>query len=164
MGENLLWNYSLEVYRKPNVEAELLQLQDRFGADVNVLLSCLWVASQGLELDDNALSELLKISASCQAQCIMPLRSLRRGLKGLAGAEGIREEVKSLELKAEQWQQDLFYQQIKKLSLTTGDGSTTLFALQNLQCYTNHLQGVEWDDLSGIVSDLVSFAFVENNG
>jgi uncharacterized protein (TIGR02444 family) len=157
MEHNLLWNYSLSVYDRPNVEALLLLLQERFGADINVLLCCLWMATRGQDLDHLTLESLLKISASCQAKCIIPLRSVRRSLKGLDGAEAIREEVKSIELKAERWQQDLCYQQIEPLSSAVNSKPITEIGLLNLQRYSESLMGVDWDDLSSFISDLLSY-------
>lgn len=161
MEPNLLWNYSLSVYGKPNVEGLLLLLQDRFGADVNVVLCCLWLATQGQELDSPVLASLLKISATCQAKCIMPLRALRRGLKEVDGAEAIREEIKSIELKAERWQQDLCYRQIEHLSGVANSQSAVEIGQLNLRRYTEALMGVVWNDLSNVVIDLINDALLE---
>ncbi|MFT5693154.1 MAG: hypothetical protein ACI92E_002490 [Oceanicoccus sp.] len=163
MDQNLLWNYSLSEYKKPDVEALLMILQDRFGADINLVLCCLWLATQGEELNQPELESLLKISASCQAKCIIPLRTLRRGLKGLGGAEAIREDVKSIELKAERWQQDLCYRQIEHLSSAVNTQPVVEIGLVNLRRYSENLIGVDWDDLSGFVIELINVTLVESN-
>jgi len=104
--ENPLWNFSLAVYAKPGVEAQLLHLQDELGADCNVLLAIAWQASRGRALDAARWSALLAHSEMAQRQCLAPLRALRRRVKTLTAADSLYEEVKALELAAERWQQD----------------------------------------------------------
>lgn len=164
MGQNLLWNYSLSVYSKPDVEALLLLLQDRFGADINLVLCCLWLATQGRELDSHVLESLRIISADCQAKCIMPLRAARRGLRDLNGAESIREEVKAIELKAERWQQDLCYRQIGHLSLVVNNKPVAEIGLMNLRRYAEGLLGVDGNEIASFLVDLANDVLLERNG
>ncbi len=93
------WSFSLSVYGKPGVEAACLDLQDRFGADVNLALYCLWI---GRALTPEALALALEAAAPLR-QYIDPLREMRRSLPKDAGA---REAVKKAELSAEKLEQD----------------------------------------------------------
>ena len=54
------WSFSLTVYGRPGVEAACLELQDRFGADVNLALYCLWI---GRSLTPEALDKRLSKAA-----------------------------------------------------------------------------------------------------
>lgn len=47
---NPFWNFSLDHYKQEGVQAACLHLQDSFGADVNLVLYCLWLARQGWRL------------------------------------------------------------------------------------------------------------------
>ena len=112
---NPFWDYSVELYRRPGVEAACLDLQRRHGLDVNLVLLCCWQASRGVPLDRALLSRAGEVVASLQAEVVRPLRALRRRLKarladpepgsvvelwpGLASA--IREEVLALEIAGE---------------------------------------------------------------
>ena len=111
--DNPLWDYSVELYRRPGVEAACLELQRRHGLDVNLVLLCCWLASSGVELD--ALRARAGAVASWQAEVVRLLRALRQRLKarladpeprsvvercpGLAAA--IRERALALEIDGE---------------------------------------------------------------
>jgi uncharacterized protein (TIGR02444 family) len=75
------WDYSLELYRRPGVEAACLDLQRRHGVDVNLVLLCCWLASRGVALDRDLLAGIAAAVAGWQAEVIGPLRALRRRLK-----------------------------------------------------------------------------------
>lgn len=100
------WAWSLEVYARPGVEQILLDLQDRLGLDVNILLYACWIAAkrqQALSVGD--CEGLLADTADWRCNVIVPLRGVRRFLKWQKagpGVEALRERAKSLELEAEQ--------------------------------------------------------------
>ena len=48
---NPFWRFSLRTYRAPGVQEACLALQDRCGADVNLLLFCGWTGRDGRALD-----------------------------------------------------------------------------------------------------------------
>ncbi len=112
---NPFWDYSVELYRRPGVEAACLELQRRHGLDVNLVLLCCWQASLGGRLDRALLACAGEVVASWQSEVVRPLRALRRRLKarladpepgsavelwpGLASA--IREQALALEVAGE---------------------------------------------------------------
>jgi len=111
------WRYSLSVYSKDSVPAELIALQDTFDIDVNVALFCLWLGrAVGLRLSDE---DLGAISARCivwNAQTVIPMRGVRRYLKSGTAVQPIaqcaaelRTQIKRLELLAEQIEQAILY-------------------------------------------------------
>ena len=54
MEENPFWDFSLKFYDQKNVATSCLALQEDVGADVNLLLYCCWVASQGAVVIETA--------------------------------------------------------------------------------------------------------------
>ena len=78
---NSFWDYSVELYGRPGVEAACLELQSRHGVDVNLVLLCCWQAARGAELDPAALSRASTAVASWQAEVVRPLRALRQRLR-----------------------------------------------------------------------------------
>lgn len=100
------WAYSLALYGRPGVAEACLALQDRFGADVNLLLLGFWRAHRGFigwapgELD-RAQAAAAPVNAVLQ-----PLRQARRALKALQADEPaavkLYEDAKALELQLEQ--------------------------------------------------------------
>ena len=104
--DNGLWQYACQVYSKAGVEAALLHLQDEHGADINLILQALWLANEGAEWTPayipNDYGRWVK-------EQVMPIRTMRRGLRTDwvelrgEGCEDFRQQVKKLELKAEQY-------------------------------------------------------------
>jgi len=106
------WTFSLQTYAKPNVADICLELQDRFGADVNLLLYMLWAASRGRRLHLREIAEIAGYVQSWQQHVVTPLRVVRRQLKsppdGWSPAETdrLRQRIKAEELEAERLQQN----------------------------------------------------------
>lgn len=107
------WNFSLELYGAEGVAEACLDLQDRRGCDVNVLLFCCWLAASGRPtLTADRLRAILKASDAWQTDVVKPLRAIRRKLKDgtWAGAlpetvEAVRRRVADAELAAEHAEQ-----------------------------------------------------------
>ncbi|MGF1610740.1 MAG: TIGR02444 family protein [Kiloniellales bacterium] len=111
---NPFWDYSLALYAKPDVAEACLGLQDRHGLDVNLLLFCCWAGSRGHRLTPGELERLIAAVTDWHRQVVVPLRGLRRWLKGRAataqGAAGaLRARIKAQELEAERIEQELLH-------------------------------------------------------
>ncbi len=104
--DNALWQYACQVYSQVGVEAALLNLQDEHGVDINVILQALWLAYEGIEW---TLACIPDDYYKWVKEQVIPIRTMRRRLKtdwvGLHGEgyEDFRQQVKKLELKAEQY-------------------------------------------------------------
>ncbi len=180
MTGNPLWTYSVSVYEKPGVSTQLIQLQDDFGADVNLLLCACWLGQQQVLISSTQWTVLIKASAKWRAECILPLRSVRRFLGDyvsgghvLGGyvsggdasggdamgsydrSDNFYQQLKELELEAERWQQDLLYQALQALPMDVCGQVTEQCIQHNLQSYCDCLPGVEWQDMSVGLSDFL---------
>ncbi len=108
-----LWDFSLAVYARTGVADACLALQDRHGADVNLLLFCLWWACHGGGwLTAAELDSARAAAGAWQLQVVVPLRAVRRALKVPLGAprgpaEKLRQRVKDVELEAERLEQSM---------------------------------------------------------
>ncbi len=153
MQDNPLWQYSLTVYRQPGVEALLVKLQDNHQADVNLLLCCAWLGSEGQVLSTEDLQSLLDVSSLWRQQCVKPLRGVRRFLKGRPGNEAFREQVKTLEIEAEQRQQALIYQRWQLLDLLPTETSAVAINT-NLRLYGSLLGSADQEWLAQGLTDL----------
>jgi len=134
------WDWSLRVYAAPAVEKALLELQDRHGLDVNLLLFAGWTSLTGQgRLTESAWGELVAATADWRTKVIEPLRAVRRHLKrdrGGADAEALRSRVKALELDAEHAAQLAIAGMAPRPGQSTVDGSKTLAqATANLERY-----------------------------
>ncbi len=108
------WAFSLAVYARPGIPAACLELQERHGADVNLVLAALWAAYSGLGRLDAADWERLEgVVGAFHREVVRPLRTARRALKPIgetttaaaAPAGSIRLVVKAAELDAEHLEQ-----------------------------------------------------------
>jgi uncharacterized protein (TIGR02444 family) len=105
------WTFSVKLYSRPEVGSVCLDLQDRFGADVNVVLYGLWQACRGRRLSDGDVRTVIELVGAWQANVVRPLRTVRRFLKisapewPLQDIDLLRQRVKAEELQAEHLQQ-----------------------------------------------------------
>jgi len=88
------WNFSLEIYSGEGVTEACLDLQERHGCDVNVLLFCCWLGASGRPtLTVERLRALLEVTDAWQAEIVRPLRAVRRLLKERPWLEALPETV-----------------------------------------------------------------------
>jgi uncharacterized protein (TIGR02444 family) len=109
--ESPFWRFSLRFYGRPGVADACLALQDKGGADVNLLLFLLFLAERKRQLDAAAIARLDAAVSQWRDSVVKPLRALRRGLKpGIEFIPGtvietFRAQIKRLELESEQIEQ-----------------------------------------------------------
>ncbi|MBL8224019.1 MAG: TIGR02444 family protein [Chromatiales bacterium] len=108
-----LWPWSLATYGRAGFSAAALELQDRHGLDVNILLYCLWagLVHRAL-LGEDGVRAALVATRAWQAEVVLPLRAARRWLKGRVHPESelaaaLRRRVADAELDAERGEQAL---------------------------------------------------------
>jgi len=88
------WNFSLELYSGEGVAEACLDLQDRRGCDVNILLFCCWLGASGRPtLTADRLRAILRASDGWQASVVRPLREVRRLLKDRPWPDALPETV-----------------------------------------------------------------------
>lgn len=109
LADHPLWRFSLALYGAPGVAEACLGLQDRHGADVNVVLLILWRAVQGREVPEPAMKAVLAVSRDWQAQVVGPVRaarrSARRAMAASPAAADLYPRLKQAELACEHAEQ-----------------------------------------------------------
>ena len=112
LPHNPFWDFSLRVYGTAGVAPACLELQDRHGLDVNLLLLCCWLGHCQKAAPTRAeVARLADAVAAWHNDVVRPLRQARRRLKAPgpaiapALAEALRQEVKRIELDAEHIEQ-----------------------------------------------------------
>ena len=106
------WNFSLEIYAAEGVSGACLDLQERRGCDVNILLFCCWLGASGRPtLSADRLRAILAEITPWQAEIVKPLREVRRLLKDMPPGsapettDATRRRVADAELAAEHAEQ-----------------------------------------------------------
>jgi uncharacterized protein (TIGR02444 family) len=144
---NPFWDYALALYRQDGVERACLDLQERHGLDVNIVLLCCWLASRGIEAEREWLKAAIAAVGPWHRQVVRPLRAMRRRLKAeLAGAcagsvpsrwpeltAGLRQRVLALEIDGERLEQLLLADRAAGLRATAAPGADLAF--RNLRRY-----------------------------
>jgi uncharacterized protein (TIGR02444 family) len=112
--QSRFWTFSLTVYGDAAVQRECLDLQDRYGIDVNLLLFCAFIgAVHGAVLPDHDLRQAVDLVSEWHKKIVTNLREARRALKPFAtdgssnveAVASLRTDVKSKELEAERLEQ-----------------------------------------------------------
>ena len=99
-----LWEFSLSVYGKSGVPDACLTLQNSHGLDVNLVLFCLWLASDSRCLTGAEVEEAIALSNAWRQKMISPLRALRTEMKEWPSEESISafcsaQTLRNLEIK-----------------------------------------------------------------
>jgi len=118
------WTWSLAHYRRPDAEAQLLALQDRFGCNVNILLWLCWCAECFEAAPEPVITEAIDAIAGWNAKVTAKLRDVRRYMK-TQGADNadLRSDVKQAELDAEKVEQRLLQDLAISALAPAGDDS-----------------------------------------
>lgn len=102
-----LWDFCLSVYAKPGVSAACLDLQERFGVNVSLLLAAAFLGSRRTELTAKEVEDLAAAARAWHDEIVVSLRALRTRLKQGPNpapgekTDGLRNGIKGLELEAE---------------------------------------------------------------
>ena len=122
--ENPFWAFSIKFYGESEVSSSCLALQDNVGADINILLYCCWIASQGaLKIKAAEFVEIISVVQPWQSRVIGRLRDIRRSMKQdkelILGtlSMGLRTSIKDIELEAEKLEQMILYKSGQKIFL-----------------------------------------------
>ena len=84
--DSAFWRFSLRFYALPNVAPACLELQDKAGVDVNLMLFLLFLADNNRTLTRDDVARLDAEIAPWREHVVMPLRDLQRwGMRGQSG-------------------------------------------------------------------------------
>jgi uncharacterized protein (TIGR02444 family) len=115
-----LWSFSLAVYGRDGVAKECLELQERLGLDVNLLLFGAFMgAVEGVSLEPRDIAAVNDAVAAWHGEIVRALRQARRALKPASAdvnnplheaVTTLRAQVKGAELEAEKLEQAILWQ------------------------------------------------------
>ena len=106
------WEFSLAYYSRERVSAACLSLQNRRGADVNILLFCCWLAAMGLKVEQAGLHAAIAAVEAWRRDVLEPLRIARRAVVdqfpeiAKSDRQSIKHGVLSVELECERVAQE----------------------------------------------------------
>lgn len=161
------WDFSLALYARPGVAPACLRLQARRGADVNLLLYCLWLGAEKARRLSRAEIDALRAQVrTIHDDVVRPLRQARTALKEMREATPfdtivgtLRAAVKRHELDAEHLEQLLLAEIGTKVLIPGSPDSQPVAAAQaNAEAYLAGLasHAPDADDRADIAA-LVAF-------
>jgi uncharacterized protein (TIGR02444 family) len=120
--EHPFWDFALRVYRTTGVSAACLEVQERLGVDVNVLLFCCWLGESGRgAASRETLVRARDAVAAWHESVVKHLRSVRRVLKdGIPSAppglaQTLRAQIQAHEIDAEHIEQLMLAESVTAL-------------------------------------------------
>lgn len=141
----------------PGVGSACIDLQDRCGVDVNVLLFLLFLADRGRAISNEDAARIDAQTRAWREGVVVPLRAARRSLRTSIGSfdrdatETLRTNVKRIELEAEQILQETLERMNPAGATGKSTSSRTGAARTNLAAYGAHLGGLPDELLSPLL-------------
>jgi uncharacterized protein (TIGR02444 family) len=102
-----LWDFVLRLYFQDGVSAACLDLQERFGVDVPLLLFACWLGARHVPLTPERAAAARLCVADWHGEVVRPLRKIRQRLKSgphpapSPATETLRNAIKKVELESE---------------------------------------------------------------
>lgn len=168
---NEFWDFATRLYARGGAKDACLELQDRHGLDVNVVLFCCWVASSGRGTFRNGeLEHALACVAQWRERVTGVLRTLRNDLKdGMPPApkplsDDLRRVIVESELHAEHIAVLILHQSVERAGTGTFDPVQQLDdSVANLLRYFTHAgAGTEKNEIQLMV-EVLAAAFPEES-
>lgn len=157
------WDFTLKLYGKPGVSPALIGLQDRLGADVNLVLFCCWAATHAIELEDADLAAADQAVRGWRDQVVEPLRGIRNRIKAgipggvpTDGAMALRKRVLELEIAGEEIAQHAI---ATALPSRKAEGAPSAAARRNLDRYLARLSKKAGPDDRQAIDTVVTACF-----
>mgnify|MGYP001402884278 CR=1 FL=1 len=164
MPPQSFWDFSLAFYALPGVPDACLELQDRAGVDVNVMLYLLYAALEGRMLAPADVERIEAVARPWRQAVVVPLRSVRRALKEPVGAfeparsAALRSDVKRIELAAERLQQEALEALVPPVALGSPQSDPVACAGNNLRLYAQRLPCWQAQPAERILASFAAYA------
>lgn len=125
------WDWALEAYAREGVSEACVDLQDRHGQNVPLLLWAAWLAARSESASADTLEAACDIARAWDETTVEPLRALRRRLKSPHPdlESGARLDIRQKTIELERRAEHHLMQALEHLPRETGTGTDTLTAL-----------------------------------
>ncbi len=150
-----LWEFAVRTYRTPGVPDACLTLQNRYGADVNMLLYCCWISGRLGAFPPELFARAIEFSSEWASKTVIPLRSARTWMKDAdCAAEPVpteafirvRQKIKTVELESEKLQLQVLESMVTSKQMPdSGQERVVGNAVTNLKLYTSH-RSIKFDE------------------
>ena len=149
------WDFSVSTYYGEGVQEAFLDLQNERGADINLLLFCIWLGKTYGVYSDELFIAVCEFSELWAGNVVVPLRNVRTWMKLTGCPEtgvpvddcmSLRDKVKGVEFGAEKLQEEMLESLCSDLSRPeAGLAEQISAAVSNVHRYFAY-RGIEADD------------------
>lgn len=91
--QETLWDSVLKHYSKEPVEKLSLAWQEDYGANVTLLLWCVWLKDENIGLSKDVLIDVMESTKKVENTTLWPLRRARRGLAELGVLTRVQQQL-----------------------------------------------------------------------
>lgn len=155
--KNDLWDFALNFYQQPGVEASCLLLQEQFGLSINRIIYAAWCGCSGSEL---LIDDALEKANRWQQGITHPLRAIRYKVRVEksedAALDACYQALRKAELACEQVELALLYQQHQQDSPHSVQAGSTALGYQNIEIYLSSHNVVLDTELELILGPILS--------
>ena len=149
LDEATFWQFAVDLYGKSDVSQVCIELQDKLGLNVNLLLLLCWCERQKIQLDGEQIQQLNFGLDRWHQQYTKPLRQLRRQLALEDDAdETVKKTIFEAEMALEKTEQRLLLGVFNQFSLNPQNNA------QNLQRYVSQADSKAVIDYAGQIERL----------
>jgi len=152
--EEPFWNFSVTYYERDGVSRSLLNLQDRYDLDVNLILLAIWAGTElAFHLKKEDFQALDAMTSNWRDNIVKPLRAVRRELKTRTigktlGEDRLRAAVAAAELDSERLAQITLAKKLSELAPLATTNKPAAVVAANLDAYFRYAdikitQGIE---------------------
>ncbi|MDH3689482.1 MAG: TIGR02444 family protein [Gammaproteobacteria bacterium] len=164
-----LWEFTLIHYGSEGVQPAVIALQDKHGADVNLLFFCCWMAAtERGRLSKSQIAETDTCVEHWRKEVTRPLRRVRDTIKGvqqladLEGAMDVRAKVLAAEVESERIAQNAM-ESIARKWHRLGERDRFADAVANLATYVQWLGADSDREDTGSLNALIHAVFPESD-
>jgi len=131
--------FAASAYQRGDVASRCIEWQDRFGADVLIVLFCCWRADHGAETGESLLRRAAAATRIMEHHLLQPLRAARRALQAVQthnpALRRCREAVLERELQCEWLKADVLAGLATDSATPEAGASSVMIATRALTCY-----------------------------
>lgn len=88
-----LWDFATNVYRQDEVERLSLEMQDKYNANVNILLWAVWIQEVNITLSKEVLEDVTSTVDAVSQVTVNRLRGVRRDIKEVGGFTRVQSQM-----------------------------------------------------------------------
>ena len=157
-----LWDFSVSLYGRDPVRKTCLALQDALGADVNLILYCLWLGATGRgQLNSDHFAQLSEAVSVWHKEVVMPLRGARIRLRKPppnvtpSAASELRERIKENELEAERIELEVLAEALERSPVAHDPKRRQRDMTSSLTAYLDFIGAPASQDTADAIANLV---------